>query len=324
MLGFKLLLPFLNLKRRQFKEGKSGWNPPLKWSVLFKDYFSGSAEEMTKKLKKNPEGCFDFIDEGVDIGSWQHMLENEQKDLIEMILKAGKRKHLTILITPSMTLMRKDILTNAHYLFMLIDEPDEHGNAAYLFKNYKNPILREKMPFGFKKIEDDVMKQQFLANPDAFDRYLQHRTTFITKCRYKNINPKLYALYDKLVKEPLIMKAKSKARMVTAAKHVKLQYALDTLLYNLHERDGKSMSQIANLLIDKFGTPVISAATIRPHVERITAMTEKPEMEEEELIEKPQSEEDSQQIEKLEAEFEAEEQADKSKNEADANQDKVG
>ena len=49
----------------------------------------------------------------------------------------------------------------------------------------------------------------------------------------------------------------------------------NTLLYNLYEKDGKSLKQLERLHIDKFGNILLSAGTIKKRLDKM-AMTEKP------------------------------------------------
>ena len=275
-LGFKILIAYLFLKRIMYKRGESKWMIPKQWSKLFKDYFSGSAGEMTKKIKDNPEGSFSFVDEGIDIFNWHHMMKTEQVELTEVILKAGKKKMLNIIIVPSWDLLTKDMKANCDYLFILTSEPDKRGNKAFYFTNYKNPRLREKNPFGMTTIDKAIGKYKNLANNKQFERFLIRQECCKGICRFGKISDKLYNLYDILVKEPLIMGGKDKLRTIPYAKYKKLEYAFNTLLNNLFNRDNKSYAQIHRLLIDKWGSGLASQNTIRYHIDKMMAMEKRP------------------------------------------------
>lgn len=313
-LGFQILIAYLQALRIEYSCGRSTWNVPRSWKKLFKEYFAGDAEDMIRKIKNSPEKSFTFVDEGDDVLSWQHAMEKEQKDLNELILKAGKKKMLTILLVPSISLLQKTQLANAHYLFIVPDEPRDGRNTAYLFKNHKNPILREKVPFGLKNIEQDVLKKTRLSSNVAFCNYLLQRDRFITRFSYRAIDPKIYALYDALVKDPLIMRERQKRRMVSYSRFKRLQYALDTILYNLYVHDSKNVSQIERLLRDKFGSSLVSRAVIKNHIDKLSVLQVKPDLEGDVLPE--QEEEDVHEdlfLEHLEGDEETPDEPQKSK-----------
>ncbi len=308
-LGFNILLPYMKVKRKQFAKGNTTWCIPPRWKTIFKDYFSADTEDVVQKLKNSPEESFLFIDEGIDVVSWQHMMEQAQKNLNEVILKAGKRKLLTILITPSMKLLTKSVLSNAHYLFLVPHEPLNGKNKTYLFRNHENPILRENIPFGFKSIEKDVLKNKFLSQQDNFKRYLKKQPCYITEMNYLPTNPKLYELYDLMVKEPLIMADKIKKGVVPLVKYKKLQYVLDTLLYNLHVGEQRKVSDIHRLMIDKFGFQLLSQPTIKKHLNTISSTHIHPDLPDEDLfdenIDEGKEKTDDSGIEELDCETDA-------------------
>ena len=319
-LGFQILIAYLQAMRREFANKKSSWNVPRSWKKLFKEYFAGDAEDMIRKIKNNPEKSFTFVDEGDDVLSWQHAMEKEQKDLNELILKAGKKKMLTILLVPSISLLQKTQLSNAHYLFIVPDEPRKGKNVAYLFKNHKNPLLREKVPFGLKNIEQDVLKNKRLSSNEAFCHYLTKRDRFITRFFYRAIDQRIYDLYDALVKDPLIMRDRQKRRMVSYSRFNRLQYALDTILHNLYVHDDKNVSQIERLLRDKFGSVLVSRTVIKNHIDKMSVLQVKPDIEGGVLPEQeePDVPEEDLFLEHLEGDEEASDKAQESKEQVDA------
>jgi len=310
-LGFHLLIHYLRLKRRLYEKGKSEWKPENRWSILFKKYFAGDAEDMSKKIMRNPRGSFCFVDEGLDVVSWHHMLEREQKELLELIQKTGEKGMLTILITPSMSLLTKSILARAHYLFIIPDEPTKDGNVSLIFKNWKIPFLAEKNPFGLQDIIDKLVKHPILAEEEHFFDYLKSRRRYMGSLRFKPINRDLYELYRKLVKEPSIMRVRKKRKMVSYARYFKLRYAFETILWRLHNNDGKSFAQIERLLTDKFGNKIISRQSIISYINRISMMEKPPELSDEEIIEVEKKEEKFKDLtlEELESVVDGEEEA---------------
>lgn len=319
-LGFQILISYLHAMRRQHILGKSEWKVPRSWKKLFTEYFAGDAEDMIRKIKNNPEKSFTFVDEGDDVLSWQHAMEKEQKDLNELILKAGKKKMLTILLVPSISLLQKTQLSNAHYMFIVPDEPKGDRNTAYLFKNHKNPILREKVPFGLKSIEQDVLKNKHLASNEAFCDYLAKRDRFITRFAYRAMEPKLYSLYDALVKEPLIMRERQRRRMVSLSRFARLQYAMDTILHNLYVHDDKNVSQIERLLRDKFGSSLVSRTVIKNHIDKMSVLQVKP-IEDGEVLDAPEVQdlpEEDLLLEHLEGDVKTPDEREESKEQVDA------
>jgi hypothetical protein len=288
-LGFNILFPFLKLKRKLRRLGVSEWEIERGWKKLFRKYFATSCEDMGKKAKFNPPGSFTFVDEGLDIVSWHQRLTMEQKDLLELLQKTGKRHQLTVLITPSLSLLTKDILARAHYLFIILSEPGENGNDAYLFKNYTIPFMAEKFPFGLKKIEHDLEKFPFLsADRGSFLKYLKDRKRFMGVVKFGNIDKELYELYDKLVKEPSIMRDKRKRKMISFPRWQKLRFMFDTIVYNLYTKDNKTVTQIENLMTDKFGFTLANRELIKTHLNRMSMLEVRPDLDEKEEIIEPE------------------------------------
>lgn len=284
-LGFHILMKFLELKKQEYKDGISAWKVPTHWKELFKNYFSGDSDEMRKKLLNNPEESFNFVDEGNDVASWTRQLEEEQKGLQEVVLKAGKRKNLIIFIVPSMKLFTKTMLAQAHYLFMIPHEPNKGQNRAYLFKNYDNPILRENNPFGFKMIEKEVLKNKFLSKSENFIKYLKKQDRYITHFNYGIVPKRIYELYDVIVKEPLLNKTRKKRSMVPASKYTKVQYMFNTLINNLHLKEDKNINSIHKLCIDPFGFSLVSQPTLQKMVDEYTTMDLTPELKRKDIFE---------------------------------------
>jgi hypothetical protein len=285
-LAFKLLMPFLTLKRKLFNEGKSEWLPERKWSMLFKKYFSSDAEGMKENTKNNPKGSFNFVDEGLDVVSWHDRLTKEQKDLIELLQKSGKKCQLTILLLANFSILTKEILARAHYLFIIPKEPSPKGNIAFLFRNYKVPFLAEKNPFGLNRMFKDLARHPFLFEESRkFIKYLKRQRRLVGQVKFGKLNQKLYDLYDMLVKEPSIMKEHQKRRMVNYAMFYKLKYSFTTLIYNLVTKDGKTIGQIEKLLLDKFGSQLLNRNLIKNWIDKMTALEVKPTLDEQEIIE---------------------------------------
>lgn len=287
-LMFKILESYLREMRRLYKAGESEWFVSNKWSDLFKRYFAMSCSDMTDKLRNNPERSVCVVDEGIDVMSWKHQMEKEQTELTELILKAGKKKNLIIFITPSLKLLTKSILSNAHYLFFIPNEHDGISNTTYLFRNYEDAIRSENIPFGFHNIQKTLLKNKYLGRRDRFASYLKRQDRYMLSCQYRPTRKDIYELYDKMVKEPFINADKNKKKYVTIQRYQKIQYALDTIFTNLYQRDGKKIAQIEQLMIDKFGTKLATRQTIKSHIDKIIAIQEKPKLHKDPLIQTPE------------------------------------
>lgn len=325
-LGFRFLLLYIWLKRKLFKAGLSSWSPENKWSDHFKRYFATTAEDMNYKIKHNPEGSYTFVDEGADVASWHEILTREQKDLIELILKSGKKRQFTILITASFKILTKTLLARAHYLFIITEEPTIRGNSAFLFKNYTIPFLAETNPFGLNRLFKDLEKNSWLIeDASRFAGYLKRQKRLIGQVHFNKVSDRLYNLYDRLVKDPSIMRDKKRRQSVSYPIYYKLKYLLDTLLYNLFIKDGKSLAQIQKLLVDKFGSSLATRQLIEGHINKMTSLEVKPSLSEDEILEKPVEVLASEDLdtladlglEKFESEGNAENKADKSKDKTD-------
>ena len=331
-LGFKILLPFLKLKRLLYSLGKSEWLPEFKWSKIFKKYFSSDAEDMTDKIKENPVGSFNFVDEGLDVVSWHDRLTREQKNLIELLQKSGKKCQLTILLIANFGILTKEILARAHYLIIIPREPSVKGNVGLVFRQYKVPFLAEKNPFGLNKMFKDLQKNpQLFESSKKFIKYLKRSKRLVGTVTFGKLNQKLYDLYDRLVKDPSIIREKHKNRMVNYPLFYKLKYSFNTLLYNLKEKDGKTIAEIEKLLIDKFGTQLVNRNLISNQINRMTALEVKPILDEQEIIEPPVSIteeedielEDSLALEEIESHVDASNKTEETKQQANTSQDDV-
>lgn len=297
-LGFNILIPYIHLiKKGKIQcEGK-GVQIPRGWKGIFKEFFSDSAGDMIKKIKHNPKRTPVFIDEGNDVASWTHQLEREQVDLMELLQKSGERGNIILLIVPNMKLLTKNMLSRAHYLFMIIHEPKDDNNSFYLFKNHDNPILAENMPFGFPKIEKDILKYPFLSKEKHFDEYVRKSDRFIGKFHFRPVNKKIYALYKKIIKDPSIQKERKRVSVVGKDKFDKLQYAFDVLVHNLNARDNKTVAQIHTLLTDKFGFSLITKPTLSSHIDKMKMTSVRPEIGNSEIIDEEINESEVEDIE---------------------------
>lgn len=288
-LGFHLAMAYIDVMKEMYKKGKSTWEVPSRWSQIFRNYFATSCLDMIEKLKNNPKGSFVFIDEGLDLVSWHERLTTEQKDLIELIQKTGSKLIFTILITPSISLLTKEILARAHYLFIIPTEPDGEKNTAYIFKNYTIPFMAEKHPFALEGILRDLEKNPYLGSDiNTFLSYLRDRRRLVGVITFRKIDEKIYNLYEKMIKEPSIMRERQRRRMVSYSKFFKTKYMLETILFNLYTKDNKSIAQLRRLLIDKFGNELASPETIKNAIDRLALMEKTPEElseKEEEILE---------------------------------------
>ena len=300
-LGFNLLIPYLKICRKAYKKGLIEFNPPYYWKKIFKKYFTDSAEDMSKKLKYNEPASPVFLDEGLDILSWHDALTKEQQDLVELLMKTGKRGNFVILITPILSLLTKEILARAHYMFIIPKEFRKTGwNTALVLRNYDIPVLAEKNPFGIYTLIKKIEKHpNIFSEVENFISLTMRQKTFKGMMPFHFINPKLYELYDRLVKEPTIMKGKRRRKWVSKGRFDKLKYMLDTLLYNLHTRDGKTYAQIESLMTDKFGQVLLGRQTISKYINKILQLQVKPKLEEGEYTEELEIKKEEKEVEDL-------------------------
>lgn len=266
-LGFRIIIPYLFLMKKLHKAGLSDWKVPKSWKELYKNYFALTCSDMADKLKNNPDRSFNFVDEGDDLFSWTGQLEREQRELTKLILKAGFKKLLNLTVVPSMSLFSKNILSQGHYLFVIPREPDlkENCNYAYLFRNYENPIMREKNPFGYSIIEKTVLKQKVYTKRDNFENLLKRNPCYVTRVKFRPIDNKIYELYEKIVKSPLFEGNNERHDTVSYARFKKLEYMFNTVLHNLYTKEGFSVARIEKNFIDKFGNFIIG----KPHIQRV-------------------------------------------------------
>lgn len=261
-LGFHIISEYIKRKR----EKRDSWIPEATWEELFKKYFTDSAEDMNKKILANPEESLCFVDEGLDVASHFDQMGREQRELIILLQKTGKRKNLMILLTTSIKLLTKAILARAEYLFILVDEPDvkTKTNKAYLMQNWGSPFLRESNPFDIYALMKKFTKHPNLA---ASKNMLVHNFQ-VSRCfrgiiEFGPMEPKLYELYDRIVKEPAIMNPRRRSMMF---RYEKMNKVLNCLLINLLHKNYK-LAEIHRLTFDEFGDQTISYQALKFRVQ---------------------------------------------------------
>jgi hypothetical protein len=258
-LGFHLIMEYIKRKR----EKKGTWKPEATWEELFKKYFTDSAEDMNKKIIANPDESMCFVDEGLDVASHFDQMGREQRELVILLQKTGKKKDFTILITTSIKLLTKSILARAEYLFILVDEPDvvTKTNKAYLLQNWGSPFLREGNPFDIYALMKKFTKHPNLA---ASKNMLIHNFQ-VSRCyrgiiEFGAIDRKLYELYDKIVKEPSIMNPRRRSAMF---RYEKLSNAFNCLIYNLIYKEKYKLADVHRLTFDRFGDQVMTYQALK-------------------------------------------------------------
>jgi len=251
------------------------WKPPARWKPLFEKHFATSTSEMAEQILKLPKGSFCFVDEGIDIASWQDMMKTEQKELMQNVLKAGERGLLTIFITPSLKLLRKEILAEAQY-FIIIPRPHRRGvGEALVLRNYDNSILREYKPFGVADLINNLTKWKRISH-ERFIAKIKALPTYTGYFKYGRMDERVYELYRVMVKEPAMLLQKKETKYISKLKYDKILYALQTVLYNLYVRAGYSPKQIESLFIDKWGNKLWGISRIKTAIEKISTMAEEP------------------------------------------------
>lgn len=288
-LGFRILIIYLTLMKELYKRKLSEWKVPKSWKTLFINFFALNCGDMMDKLKKNPDRSFNFVDEGDDLFSWTGQLEREQRELTKLILKAGFKRLLNITVVPSISLLSKNILSQGHYLFIIPKEPNlkDNSNYALMFRNFENPILREKNPFGFFAIERIVNKQKIYAKRDNFESLLKRSPCYVTTVKFKPINSRIYELYEKIVKSPLFEgDMERKHDVVSYARFKKLEYMFNTLLHNLFTKEDFSVARIEKNFIDKFGDCINTKARIQRALNIMAGLEIKPSLTEKDIFAK--------------------------------------
>lgn len=287
-LGFRILIIYLTMMKELHKKGLSDWKVPKSWKTLFNNFFALNCADMMEKLKKNPDRSFEFVDEGDDLYSWTGQLEREQRELTKVLLKSGFKRLLNITVVPSMALLSKSILSQGHYLFIIPREPDikDKSNYAFVFRNFENPILREKNPFGFFSIEKVVSKQKIYAKRENFESLLKRSPCYVTTVKFKPINSRIYDLYERIVKSPLFTgNLDNKHDVVSYARFKKLEYMFNTLLHNLFTKEDFSVARIEKNFIDKFGDCINTKARIQRALNIMAGLEIKPLLTEKDIFE---------------------------------------
>lgn len=281
-----LIAKYIKKKKKEFKEGKITWEPESHLSRHFRKYVASDPLEADEKIEELPAGSYLWVDEGTDTASWMDMMSKNQKEYMKTLQKSRDKKLFYLKNVPNMKLMNKNILQRSHYLLLMMGEHDGKSNTVYVFRNYDNSILRDSIPFGYKNIENDLLKNPYIDdNKTKLHNYLIRQPCCIAFFTFRAVNPKIYNLYDKLIKQPNMFKKAKKKKDIPYATYHKTKYAFDTLMYNLYNHDDKTLAQVQNLLTDKFGRALTSITSIRAWINKMAMMDVPPDVENKDLFE---------------------------------------
>jgi len=241
------------------------------WANIFNNHYANTAGEMEAKIKVMPHGSTICVDEGADVASWHLQNTQEQSDMIRLLQKTGKLGHTTIFITPSRSLLTKNILQRAKWMFIIPFEHDGKGNHAYLYRNYSDPARAEKNPFDLNYLFDKVEKYKKMPTERIYT--ISNRFTGTTYFRW--IHPEIYDQYEKIVKDPHMFQTVRK-RAVPYRTHAQVKYALMSILSNLRTMDDKTYVMMRKLSTTRFGEVLLKEPKIKDLIAEYEGLKETP------------------------------------------------
>ena len=284
-LGLKIISNWLEIKKEE------GMIDGVNWKKYWKENFALSTIDAIEKYRKLKERSFLFIDEGADVAYSSDTMTLLVRNLIKLLAKMREKKIFTIICLPFLDMLTKRVLEMTHLLIVVPYRFKDLWSYAFVYARNPNPLVSGD-GYGFDKAKkilekglrlDYMMSERWVVYkgekirevyPKMMFRKLMSLPSFKMMFRYRPVKKELENAYKKYVKSK-ILNQELHTDLVPRSKFAKLEYMYNTLLYNLYEKDGKSLKQLERLHIDKFGNILLSAGTIKKRLDKM-AMTEKP------------------------------------------------
>jgi len=243
------------------------------WEKIFKKNFVGSAEEAIDKLGEFETGDLLFIDEGVDVARSDKMFTQEQSNLLSLLQKVGNKRLFIIIITPSYKMFTKRFLARAHHMFLIPTMPQGNGNVTLLYKNHEFPPYAEARPFDLVDIFHEAEKVRPYSEEFLWLK-LTRSDCYIGDIKYTWIDEKIYKRYEKIVKEPNLLRI-TYQYTPTYRNYIKYKYILGNLLWRLRKNAPRT-AIVRDLGYDKYGNKLLTENMIKKMEEWIDNIEELP------------------------------------------------
>lgn len=266
-------------------QGKSNWmlkfitayikarktqEPDFKWS--WKANFALTPADAPNKAAALPNRSFEVMDEGGDIAYRGDANTLKTKNLVKFFNKSREKLHLTIWVIPDIFQINPKIL---NMCIMLVIVPYRYENisaSAFYYGRSPNALTQDK--FGLIRIKKYLESKK--ASPAINDGSLNGVAHIMRNGKKVEIPfPKhLFRFYKSLpgfkyshwfgaahkgfedryichVKSKQLMAHNIEEKYVRKVFYEQNKKRYETVLYNLHEKQGLSYQQIANLHMDE-------------------------------------------------------------------------
>ena len=249
-----------NLSELSHELGMDTRLPKKWWEQTFRDHFCFDTEDANKKIKKGGYNNVLAMDEGIDVASWMGGMTIEKEEWNKLLLKIGEFGNTFFFITASVSLLDKNTLRRAKWLFIIAKVHEKDSNSAYLYKQWDDPIRAEKNPFDLNDVFDKIDKFKYLPTEQIYQR----SKCYIGEVTYPWINEKVYALYLKRVKHPqMLMTERKRQKYVPVSRYEKLLNYAAIVTRNLRVMDDKTQGQIRKLAMTNDGKFLIGPGKIK-------------------------------------------------------------
>jgi hypothetical protein len=284
--GLKEIYDYLRIKKEM------GLIDKITWKRYFKDYFALTTTDANEKYKSmgDEPDKFMFWDEGENIAYSADGVTKRVKLLVKTLAKARKKKIFTVVCLPYYEMLKKEVLKMAHTVSVIPYRVDFKYAYSFVYVKIGN-VMKKGDGFGFdeaqkwmgKNLKNDSVKSSRQVKykggvftekyPKFVFRKLRMIPSYTMEFRWKNIPAKLEAMYNREVKDKLMV-AEDENDFVSLAKFNKLNYRYNALMHNLFIKDGKTLAQLERLHIDKFGNRLSGRDGIRRLLDSIECASE--------------------------------------------------
>jgi hypothetical protein len=281
----KIITAYIKLRRMD--------EPDFKWS--WKKNFALTPSEAPKKAAELPSMSFEVMDEGGDIAYRGDANTIKTKNLVKFFNKSREKLHLTIWVIPDIFQINPKILNMCIMLVIVPYRYEDTCASAFYYGRSPNALTQDK--FGLQRIKKylESRKASPAINNGALDGiakierggkkvdipYPKHLFRF-----YKSLPGFKYShwfgaadksfedRYKRHVKSKQLMAHDIEEKYVRRIFYEQNKKRYDTVLFNLHEKQGLSYQQIANLHLDENNQVLTSRDNIARRIGGVRARFE--------------------------------------------------
>lgn len=283
--SLKLIKSFIKLKKEEDKNYSWSW----------KDNFPLTPSQAPKQIEKIPDYSFAVVDEAADFAFKGDANTLRMKNLIKFFNKSRKKCLLTLWVLPDVYQLSLKILNMCNMVVIVPYRYRQICSAAFILMRSPNALSRDK--FGLEKLNRYLEsrrsnplihsstlthtvkirhKNEFIDVPYPFHlfNYYKSLTGFVHMHWFKRVDKVFEKAYIKNVKEKQLLAHETEERYVRKDYYEKIKKAYETVLFRLHEKQGLSYQQIANLHMDERGEYLVSKEIIARKIIKMRAHEE--------------------------------------------------